>query len=127
MHHVFANRLQILLGCDTTTSEFNDRLRGLAIPNTYVVVSFTLLIMIHDAFRTVTGNDDKLIIIRYIVNSNFRKGGDNLLLRREIRTLLELEITNGTREGKIAIDSSEIDESSCCADSCLLACGASVV
>jgi len=34
VHHVLADRLQILLGSNTTTSEFNDCLGGLAIPDT---------------------------------------------------------------------------------------------
>jgi len=83
--------------------------------------------MIQGAIRTVTGDNNKLVIVRNVVDSDFWEGGDDLLLRWEVRALLEFEIANGARQGKVAVDSSEIDKSTCCANSCLFACSVSVV
>lgn len=49
------------------------------------------------------------------------EGGHNLLLRGKVGALLELKVTNGSAQGEIAIDSSEIDEATSRTDSCLLA------
>jgi hypothetical protein len=46
------------------------------------------------------------------VNHDIRVGGDDLLLRRELGALLELEITNCPGKRKVAVDTTEIDESS---------------
>ena len=47
---------------------------------------------------------------------------DDLLLRCQLGTLLELEVTNGTGQCKVAIDSTEVDEATSGSDTCLLAC-----
>jgi len=83
--------------------------------------------MIQGAIRTITSDNNKLVIVGNVVDSDFWKGGDDLLLGWEIRALLELEIANGARQGKVAIDSSEVDKSTSCADSCLFAFGVSVL
>jgi hypothetical protein len=46
---------------------------------------------------------------------------NDLLLRGQVGTFLELEIANSTGQSQIAIDSAEVDEASSCTDSCLLA------
>ena len=52
------------------------------------------------------------------------ESGDDLLLRGQIGALLEFEITNGTREGEVAIDTAKVDETTGGADTSLLAyCG----
>jgi hypothetical protein len=51
---------------------------------------------------------------------NVRVCGDNLLLRGELGALLELKIANGTRQGKVAIDTAKVNESSCSCDTVLL-------
>lgn len=51
---------------------------------------------------------------------NIRERGDDLLLRGELGALLELEITNGTRQSKIAIDTAEVNKPSCSYDAVLL-------
>jgi hypothetical protein len=38
--------------------------------------------------------------------------GNNLLLRRQLRALLELEVTNRAGQGQIAIDTPKVDKSS---------------
>lgn len=57
---------------------------------------------------------------------DIRKCGNNLVFRGEFCTLLELKVTYCTRQCKIAIDASEINESSCCLDSSLLSCKLSI-
>jgi len=47
------------------------------------------------------------------VHGDVGKGGDDLLLWREIRALLEFKIANGSRKCEVAIDSAKIDESAC--------------
>jgi hypothetical protein len=46
--------------------------------------------------------------------------GDYLVLGRELCALLELEVANGARQGKIAIDSAEVNETSCSLNACFL-------
>ena len=53
------------------------------------------------------------------------EGSDYLLLGREICALLELEIADGTRQGKVAIDTAEVDKTAGCLDTGLLGCGLS--
>lgn len=54
------------------------------------------------------------------MNGHVRVGGDDLLLRGQIGALLELEVANGTGQGKVAVDTTEVDEATSGADSCLL-------
>jgi hypothetical protein len=42
--------------------------------------------------HTVTGNDKELIISRYLMSDYVWKCGDDLLLRRQVWTLLELKV-----------------------------------
>ena len=65
--------------------------------------------------RTITSNDKKLVILAQLMRGHVWKGGDNLLLRRQICALFELEIANGPTEGQIAIDSAKVDKATGCA------------
>ena len=56
------------------------------------------------------------------MSDNVREGCDNLLLRREFGALLEFKVSDGTREGKIAIDSIEIDETAGSTNAGFLSC-----
>lgn len=47
-------------------------------------------------------------------------GSDNLLFGRQLSTLLEFEVTNGSRECEIAIDSSKVNEAAGSGDTSLL-------
>lgn len=40
---------------------------------------------------------------------------DDLLFRRKVCALLELEVSNGSAKRKIAIDSTKVYEAACCA------------
>lgn len=51
---------------------------------------------------------------------NVRECSDDLALRRQLCALLEFEVTNGTRQRKVAIDSTKIYEASGGLDSCFL-------
>ena len=45
---------------------------------------------------TVTGNNEKLVIIAHIMHHNVRVCGYDLLFGCQLGTLLELKITNGS-------------------------------
>lgn len=60
------------------------------------------------------------------MNGHIGVCGDNLLLGRELRALLEFEVTDGTGQGKVAIDTAEIDEATGSGDTGLLACSNSL-
>jgi hypothetical protein len=47
------------------------------------------------------------------VNLNIGERSDDLLLRREIGALLELEVTYRTGQGQVAIDATKVDKASC--------------
>lgn len=46
---------------------------------------------------------------------------DNLLLGRQLGALLEFEITNGPRQGQVAIDTAKVNEAASGADTSFLA------
>lgn len=54
------------------------------------------------------------------MNNDVGVCGNDLLLGSKLCALLEFEITNGSREGQVAIDTSEIDETAGSGNSCLL-------
>lgn len=60
------------------------------------------------------------------MNSNIWEGGDDLLLRRKVGALLELEITNGTGKGEVAVDTAEVNETTSGTYPGFLACYKSV-
>ena len=70
---------------------------------------------------TITGNDEELIILTHLVDGHIREGSDDLLLRREIRALLELKVADSSAEGQVTVDSAKVDKATCCADARLLA------
>jgi len=70
--------------------------------------------------QTITGNHEKLIIPTDFVRRHFRECSDNLLLRREVGALLELEVTDSSAQRKVAIDSAKVDETASCVYPCLL-------
>ena len=72
--------------------------------------------------HTITGNHQELIIIRQLVNGHIGVCGDNLLFGRELRALLEFKVTDSTGQGKVAIDTTEVDEAASRGDTSLLAC-----
>lgn len=47
---------------------------------------------------TIAGNDEELVVIVDVVDLDVGEGSDYLLLRREICALLELEVSDGTRQ-----------------------------
>jgi len=69
---------------------------------------------------TITSNDDKFIVVGKLVHSDIREGRDNLLLWRQVCTLLELEITNGAGKGKVSVDTAKVDEPTSCSNARLL-------
>ena len=73
------------------------------------------------ARRTIASNDEKLIILPQLVYRHIWECRDNLLFRRKVRALFEFEIANGSAQREVAIDTAEVDKSTCCADTCLFA------
>jgi hypothetical protein len=55
------------------------------------------------------------------MNYNIRVCSDNLLLRGKLCTFLKLEVSDGSRQREVAVNSSEIDKSSGGCDPCFLA------
>lgn len=125
--------MKILLCRNTSPHKLDHLLRGLAIPDACPRhdkisnrdISFGRRFGARLAWaskRTVTGNDQEFIIFGNVVDRDVRICGDNLLFRRETGALLELEITNGARQGQVAIDAAKVDETTGRANPCLLAC-----
>lgn len=55
------------------------------------------------------------------MGGHVRVGGNDLLLRGQVRALLELEISQGARQGQVTIDSAKVNKSTRCADARFLA------
>jgi hypothetical protein len=72
--------------------------------------------------HTVTCYNEELVVGVDLVYLDVREGSDDLLLRGKIGALLELEVTYRSREGEVAVDAAEIDESSSSLNACLLSC-----
>lgn len=72
-------------------------------------------------FHTITCNNNELVIFRDFMGDHIWKSCDDLLFRREVGTLLEFKITNGTRQSQVTVDSSKVNESTCSTYSSLLA------
>jgi hypothetical protein len=51
------------------------------------------------------------------VDDDIGVGRDDLLLRRQLGALLELEISDGPRQGKIAVHATKVDEAARSRDS----------
>lgn len=76
--------------------------------------------------HTITGNNEELVVIGQLMDCHIGECGHNLLLGGQLGALLELEVTNGTGQGEIAIDTSEVDEATRGANTCLLAYGVGI-
>ena len=57
------------------------------------------------------------------MHRHVRERSHYLLFGRQLGTFLELKVTNGTGQGQVAIDTSEVDEATGGADTGFLACG----
>lgn len=73
---------------------------------------------------TITGKNEKLILISQLVLLDIGESGNNLLLRGKLGALLELEVTNSARKSKVAVDATEIDKTSSSCNTVLLGCKA---
>lgn len=72
--------------------------------------------------RTIASNDQELILFGDIVLVNVGVGSDDLTLGRKVGALLELEVADGARQGKVAVDTAKVDEAAGSGDSVLLGC-----
>ena len=71
------------------------------------------------ALHTITSNDEELVIVTQLVHNHIGIGSDNLLLWCQLCALLEFEITDGSRQGKVSVDASKVHEAAGGSDSCL--------
>lgn len=71
---------------------------------------------------TITSNHQEFIVVRNIVDSDIWVGCNNLLLWGKLGALLELEVSNGSRQSEVAVNTSEVNKPTSSSDSCLLAC-----
>ena len=78
--------------------------------------------IIKSHMHTVTSNDKKLIVVGYSMSNDVGECGHDLLFWRQFRTLLELEVANCAGKGKVAVDTTEINEAPSGAYSCLFPC-----
>jgi hypothetical protein len=121
VHHVFTDGRQLLLCGNSTADELDNGLRRLAVPDTYRArVRIGVPCNISCWSLTVTSKHNKLVIVRQVVNSDIGVGSNDLLLRREVGALLELKVTDGTRQGEVAVDTTKVDEATSGANSSLL-------
>jgi hypothetical protein len=77
--------------------------------------------MLQGSPHTIAGNDQELIILAHLVNGHIGERSDNLLLRREICTLLELKVADSSAECEVAVHATKVDETTCSANASLLA------
>ena len=61
---------------------------------------------------TVTSNDKELVVVAKVVGGHIGECRDDLLFRWQIRALLEFKVANCARQGKVSVDSAEIDKAS---------------
>lgn len=69
---------------------------------------------------TITSNNQELVVLADIVYLDVGEGSDYLLLGRKIGALLELEIADGARQGKVTVDTAKVDEAASSLDARLL-------
>lgn len=120
VHHVLADGGQVLLRGNASSDKLNDSLRGLAIPDTWILLVVSR-ICLESVEPTVTSDDQELVVLAHLVNGHVGESSDDLLLRREVCALLELKIADSSAKGKVAVNSAKVDESTGCADAGLLA------
>lgn len=77
--------------------------------------------VVFEVALTITGDDQEFIVISQIMANNIGESGHYLLLRRKIRTLLELEVSYSSGESQVAVDSTEINKAASCSDASLFA------
>lgn len=73
--------------------------------------------------HTVAGNDKELIVVGELVDFDIGEGGDDLGLGCEFGALLEFEVSDGAREGEVAVDAAKVDKATSGRDAGLLSCG----
>lgn len=69
---------------------------------------------------TIASNNQELIVLVDVVYLDVGEGGDYLLLRGKIGALLELKVAYRARQGKVAVDTAEINEAASSLNTCLL-------
>jgi hypothetical protein len=69
---------------------------------------------------TIASQNQELIFVCEIVHIHIGQSSYDLALRGELSALLKLEIADRTREGKISVNTTKIDESACRCNSTLL-------
>ena len=70
---------------------------------------------------TIAGNNQELIVLAKLVDGHVGERSDDLLLRREVCTLLEFKVTDSSAEREVAVHTAKVDEATCSANASLLA------
>jgi hypothetical protein len=68
---------------------------------------------------TVASENKEFILVSQLVLLDVREGSNNLALRRQLSNLFELKVTNGARQGQVAIDTAKVYKSTGGSDSVL--------
>jgi hypothetical protein len=71
---------------------------------------------------TIACNHEELIIFVNVVNLDIRERSNYLLLGGKVGALLELKVTDCTRQGKVAVHATKVDKATCGLDTRLLGC-----
>ncbi|KAH3665332.1 hypothetical protein OGATHE_004148 [Ogataea polymorpha] len=102
IHHRLTDFRQRLLEFDATSYKIDHLLRCQTIP------------------YSVTGKNNELVIFCSLMNHNVRICGHHLFLSRQMRRLLEFEISNSSGQRQVPVDTPQIDVSSGSNNSSLL-------
>lgn len=70
---------------------------------------------------TVTGNNEELVVIADLVGGHIWESCNDLLFRRKVCALLEFKIAKRSAQSQVAVDTSEVDESTSSTDTGLFA------
>jgi len=71
---------------------------------------------------TVAGNNQELVIVTLFVDHDIGVGRDNLLLGCQLGALLELKVSDRSRQGQVSVHTAKVDEATGSCNSRLLAC-----
>lgn len=113
--------MQFLFCSNPSSYKLDNGLRRLAVPDACGVSARNLPHQGNEYRLTITRENNEFVIVAELVDSDVWESCHDLLLRREIGALFELEISNRSAKREIAINSAEIDEPTSRTDACLLA------
>lgn len=96
-------------------------------PKTYVSMTAMTSYRGEAGRRTITSNNQELVVVAELMHDDVRISSYYLLLWCELRTLFEFKVANGAREGEVAIDPTKVDETAGRDNSGLFTCRGSTI